>query len=550
MSALIGDQKGLGISSVPTAEVRRTNGRGRLSDSPAGDEAPRQGRFHKSALSFSKTLSGRPTGDVTTAPLHRLDIVSPVRHNGRVMKYVDLFAGCGGLSLGIERAGGELVVAVEKSDMAARTFYHNLVDDASDIATWNQYVASPVSTQVARGVLVRELNVLLGDDDVMDHLVAEGIDLVVGGPPCQGFSLAGRRNPDDVRNRLPWEYLEFVARTKPKAVVIENVVGMNQRFTLQEESSFIQLQQALAETEPGYVVQGVQVNAVHYGAPQHRPRLMIIAVRTDIAEAGGIASTGTLWKSDFIENLSYPLPDLAPVPVVSLNGIRTVADAIADLSPHAPRGTGKASKDYVREMRRSEWKLRLKPAATEHNHVPRKHSARTVQRFRLYQYLAASGLEQRIVSRAAALDESGAALYVKTQLVDAPLPASSPDGTQLAATLEELCDLVLSLRTKKHSQKVLGWSQPARTVVTLPDDYVHPSEARIFTVREMARFQGFPAAFEFLGKETTGAHRRRVEVPQYSQVGNAVSPWLSLAVGRRITEVLGDTSSDEGTNRV
>lgn len=66
--------------------------------------------------------------------------VSPIRQNG-VVKYVDLFAGCGGLSLGIERAGGELVVAVEKSDMAARTFYHNLIGDASDPLGWARYVA-------------------------------------------------------------------------------------------------------------------------------------------------------------------------------------------------------------------------------------------------------------------------------------------------------------------------------------------------------------------------------------------------------------------------
>jgi DNA (cytosine-5)-methyltransferase 1 len=77
-------------------------------------------------------------------------------------------------------------------------------------------------------------------------------------------------------------------------------------------------------------------------------------------------------------------------------------------------------------------------------------------------------------------------------------------------------------------------------VVTLPDDYVHPIEPRIFTVREMARFQGFPDHFEFLGKETTGSDRRRFEVPQYSQVGNAVSPWLSLAVGRKMSALLSD----------
>ncbi|GAB3564495.1 DNA cytosine methyltransferase [Arthrobacter alkaliphilus] len=464
------------------------------------------------------------------------------------MKYVDLFAGCGGLSLGIERAGGELVVAVEKSDMAARTFFHNLVDDASDPIAWNRYLASPVADQVGRGVLVRELNVLLGENALMDGLEAEGIDLVVGGPPCQGFSLAGRRNPEDVRNKLPWEYLEFVARTKPKAVVIENVVGMNQKFSSQDESSFVQLQIALAETEPGYVVQGVQANAMHYGAPQHRPRLMIIALRSDIAKAKKVTSTGKLWKSDFIDNLSYPLPDLAPVPTVSRENVRTVAQAISDLSPHAPKGRNTGNRDYQREMRSPAWKLRRKPAAQERNHVPRNHAARTTERFRLYQYLANSGLDQRIISRAAALPESDAALYAKTQLVDAPLPAIAPDGTELAQTLDELCHLVQKLATKKHSQKVLGWHQPARTVVTLPDDYVHPVEPRIFTVRELARFQGFPAGFEFLGKETTGAHRRRVEVPQYSQVGNAVSPWLSLAVGNRIAALLGETRS-EGTDR-
>ncbi|RDV08693.1 DNA cytosine methyltransferase [Arthrobacter sp. RT-1] len=458
------------------------------------------------------------------------------------MKYVDLFAGCGGLSLGIERAGGELVVAVEKSDMAARTFYHNLVEDASDLRLWNKYVESPVPEQIAAKVLVRELDVLLKDEEAMQRLADMSLDVVVGGPPCQGFSLAGRRNPDDIRNKLPWEYLEFVRRTQPKAVVIENVVGMNQRFSSQEESSFAQLQQALAETSPGYVVQGVRVNAMHFGAPQHRPRLMIMAVRSDIADAAGIVSTGTLWKSDFTDNLSYPLPDLAPIPIVSSQNVRTVADAVADLSPHAPSVSRAASSHYLGEMRSNDWKLRTTAGKQEHNHVPRRHTQRTTQRFRLYQYLANAGLEQRVVNRAAVLPDSDALLYVKTQLVDAPLPAVAPDGTELASTLDDLCNLVLDLATKKHSQRVLGWQQPARTVVTLPDDYVHPAEPRIFTVREMARFQGFPSSFEFLGKETTGAHRRRTEVPQYSQVGNAVSPWLSYAVGKRLAEILGDSN--------
>ena len=140
------------------------------------------------------------------------------------MKYIDLFAGCGGLSLGVEQAGGELVLAVEKSDMASRTFYHNLVADASDIREWMRHVDSSIREQASSKVVVRELSALLAEEAVMEQLSAEGIDLVVGGPPCQGFSLAGRRNPEDARNKLPWEYLQFVEKVQPKAVVIENVV--------------------------------------------------------------------------------------------------------------------------------------------------------------------------------------------------------------------------------------------------------------------------------------------------------------------------------------
>jgi len=103
-----------------------------------------------------------------------------------------------------------------------------------------------------------------------------------------------------------------------------------------------------------------------------------------------------------------------------------------------------------------------------------------------------------------------------------------------------MLQLLLDLRTRKHSQKALAWNEPARTVVTLPDDYVHPSEPRIFTVRELARFQGFPDDFEFVGKETTGSLRRRVEVPQYSQVGNAVSPYLSFAIGNLLESLIGE----------
>jgi DNA (cytosine-5)-methyltransferase 1 len=211
--------------------------------------------------------------------------------------YVDLFAGCGGLSLGIERSGGKLQLAVEKSDMAAYTFYANFIDESIDDSTWRSYVESSIENQAEHKVAVSALRDVLDNESAMDRLALSNIDVVVGGPPCQGFSLAGRRNPDDVRNKLPWEYLEFVERTSPKVVVIENVVGMSHRFAQDELAPFDQLQQALRETGDSYVVQGVAVNALHYGAPQNRPRLMIIGVRADVAEKAGVVSSGRLWRS-------------------------------------------------------------------------------------------------------------------------------------------------------------------------------------------------------------------------------------------------------------
>jgi DNA (cytosine-5)-methyltransferase 1 len=459
--------------------------------------------------------------------------------------YVDLFSGCGGLSLGIERAGGHLQLAVEKSDMAAYTFYANFVDETIDDDAWRAYVGTSVEAQVESSVAVAPLRSVLDSPAAMSRILTSGVDVVVGGPPCQGFSLAGRRNPHDVRNTLPWEYLEFVARTSPRMVVIENVVGMNHKFAKDEDAPFVQLQQALRDTGSGYVVQGVAVNAIHYGAPQNRPRLMIVGLRSDVAEEQGVRSSNSLWRSGFTDEIEMSeVPQLAPVPTVSRQGSPTIADAIGDLqsvlpAPHSPRT---AAFRKVTKTRRV-WGLprparSISPIA---NQQPRKHADNTRTRFRLYQWLSANGLPPRLLSQLSSGDAAVEARALR-EVSAASFPAISPDGTVLARDAAGMVDLMHSLKTKKHTQKALKWDEPARTVVTLPDDYVHPSEPRIFTVREMARFQGFPDDFEFRGKETTGSLRRRFEVPQYSQVGNAVSPFLAYAVGQMIDRIVGDVS--------
>ena len=99
----------------------------------------------------------------------------------------------------------------------------------------------------------------------------------------------------------------------------------------------------------------------------------------------------------------------------------------------------------------------------------------------------------------------------------------------------EATDILL---TKKNIRTRLDRTRPSATVMTIADDYISPFEPRTFTVRELARMQSFDDSFEFLGKRTTGGLRRRVEVPQYSQVGNAVPPLLARAVATEIMRVL------------
>lgn len=458
------------------------------------------------------------------------------------MKFVDLFAGCGGLSLGLERAGFEFVLSVEKSEMAAETFYHNFVKRLESKEEWVDYRSSSIEHQFSNKVITHELEVLLKNKPLLDKVRKANIDIVVGGPPCQGFSLAGRRNPDDVRNKLPWQYLEFVEAVNPKAVVIENVVGMSRSFKKSggEPAPFEQLQQALRETGEGYIVQPVHINAMHYGVPEHRPRLLILGLRKDIAEKKGIISTDTLWHSDFTDSLK-DIPQLAPEPTVTSGQLRTVKDAIGDISKFANEQGSKNAQAYLKDIKAiDEWKILPPSVAGLSNQKPRVHKDLAVKRFRLYQYLRDNSLASNTLN-IPAINESGVAREMLRGVYEnANIPAISPDGTILAKSIDELIELTFELKTKKHSQRALSWDKPSPTVVTLPDDYIHPSEPRIFTVREYARLQGFPDAFEFRSKETTGGTKRRTEVPQYSQIGNAVAPLVAYAVGRKFFDILSE----------
>jgi DNA (cytosine-5)-methyltransferase 1 len=326
---------------------------------------------------------------------------------------------------------------------------------------------------------------------------------------------------------------------------------MRQNFVkAAKEAPFDQLRIALTDCGIGYKVQPVLINAMHFGVPQHRPRVMLIAVRSDIAEALEIEVSENTWKSEYDSMpsiLFHSRPVLAPIATHFGEDILTVKDAIWDLND---KGYAFAitNNKYLKE--RSEFTKNVREASMlvddksrksiVFNHNLRNHTEHIKLRFRIYQYLQHNNITSKVFAypKQEGLSPEIILSQLKEVLFEVKLPAKSPDGYLLANTLNELTDLIITLATKKHSQRPLKWNFPAPTIVSLPDDFVHPDKPRTLTVREMARFQSFPDGFEFRAKETTGSMRRRFEVPQYTQIGNAVPPLMAEAVGKIIFSVL------------
>lgn len=449
-------------------------------------------------------------------------------------RYVDLFAGCGGFSLGLESSGGDLVFALERSPMAGETFMRNLIKPHASDFDWDNYLSLSISNQVDEGLVIADIETAFSNAQLRRVLRGEEIDVIVGGPPCQGFSLAGRRDPRDKRNSLAWNYLDYVQLGRPKFVIIENVLGMNAKFgksKAEENSIFSQLAVALEQTGPKYVVQKLQLNARHYGAAQNRERLFLVGCRKDVAKRLGVSSNNLLWKSDFKDNVST-LPDLAPLPTEHSESKLTVQDAIGDL-----HNGGKRSK-YVANLQDSKF-WGITPSNELENNNRRTHNPRSELKFELYlaiKRLQLSPLLMRSGLSGSHNESRNRELARVEKMQIFPILGSS--GQVLASSFSSFVKLLEEHKTRKHSQRVLEISKTPPTVITSPDDYIHPLAPRVLTVRELARFQGFCDDFVFYSKETTGGLKRRTEVPQYSQVGNAVSPFVSRALGLLIRDLV------------
>ncbi|NTF83612.1 DNA cytosine methyltransferase [Rhizobium rhizogenes] len=403
------------------------------------------------------------------------------------MNVIELFAGCGGLALGLKRAGWKGVFAVERDPMAFETLNENMIKPGAPFKAFDQWPDWLPKSNL-------DIVSLLNDADIREKLAGlrGAIDLVAGGPPCQGFSVGGRRDGEDSRNELVFRMLEFVELIQPTAVLIENVEGMARKFV----SKPGQAKQSIADEAVdelrrlGYQAAYQIVTASDFGVPQIRKRVAIVAVRGAVCGLGGLLS----------ETLKQAADDVRKRHGLAVGRAITTREAIDDLAGSTrvpcPDSPGYDAGTYT-DAKSAFAKAMRKGVKSE---IPNSH------RFTKH-------------------GEQVRALYELAH------------NTQPKGRLSK--EFLLSAGTKKDKKVLLDPDAAVQTITTHPDEYIHYIDPRNITVREMARLQSFPDLFTFHGRYTINGPRRKFDVARCSQVGNAVPPLMGEGLGLALERIIG-----------
>lgn len=398
--------------------------------------------------------------------------------------YIDLFAGCGGLSLGLHNAGWKGLFAVEKSADAFETLEYNLINKKKHFA-WPDWLA----------VKAHDINEVLKNNKQNLIDLRGKVDMVTGGPPCQGFSTAGKRNEEDSRNKLIDSYVKFIDYVQPKILFFENVKGFTMEFDKNKSKGKKYSDYVIDKlTKLGYDVYPELVNFSEFGVPQKRCRFILVGIRKDICEKNEVKASDFFNKirenkKSFLisKNLEVTVPlEAAISDLLMSNG--TVQSP--DTASFEAGKYSKANSKYQNYLRNG---IDKKEIPDSHRFA--KHTKDVKDRF---------------------------ALILKV----------SRRGVTISNEFKEKYGI------KKRTIVPLNAHDFAPTITTLPDDYIHYSEPRILTVREYARIQSFPDSYWFRGKYTTGGLRRTKEVPRYTQIGNAIPPLFGEQSGLVLKKIL------------
>jgi DNA (cytosine-5)-methyltransferase 1 len=321
------------------------------------------------------------------------------------------------------------------------------------------------------------------------------VDLVAGGPPCQGFSNAGRRREDDERNNLVQSYLNFIDLVRPKLIFFENVKGFTQAFKKNKSKGLAYSKMVKERLEGlGYLVKGKIVDFSKYGVPQKRHRFILIGIQKEFAANRAIKA------NKFFKLLSQNKAAFLKSKKLTQNP--TLRDAIGDLLK--ANGTQKTTDRRGKFL-----------------------SGTYTRALSYYQKAARAGIISNTVDSHSFANHSQ---DVSTKFQEIILN-QKPN--------QNLTDILRAkYNVNKNTLILLDANGQAPTITTLPDDYIHYSEPRILTVREYARIQSFPDWFEFKGKYTTGGERRKREVPRYTQIGNAIPPLFGEQAGLALQSLI------------
>ena len=389
--------------------------------------------------------------------------------------FIDLFCGAGGMSLGFEEAGFQGVCAVDFHPDPLKTYELNRVNIKKKLLILNEDIRELKGDAILKKIWRK-------------FKIKENNDVIIGGPPCQGFSLRGKRNKQDPRNNLLFEFFRLIEEIKPEIFVFENVPGLlmkNYNDTL--DSIFKTI------TSLGYRYGFELLNSADYGVPQNRERFIIIGSKS--CEKVYFPKIPQTRKSNILnffdrENQKYDVVPYVKRKVTAFEALNDIANKNNEENPtlYSKTPLGPYQENF-------QWKKnRL------YNHITTKHSKTTQERFSQFK----QGYSMK--------------------------------------------DIPEDYRTKRSSVQKMYARKPARTITSCNEDFIHYAHNRIITIREMARLQSYPDNYVFYGTPTTGGERRRVSCCQVQQLGNSVPPLLAQAIAECVRKMMGLSSNNKLKN--
>jgi DNA (cytosine-5)-methyltransferase 1 len=432
---------------------------------------------------------------------------SPMQTKDGHFTCIDLYAGCGGLSTGLHDAGFKTLLYSEITKDASAPFKANHPEAEAEGDVYN--------------LTANEGRVLT---DYLAKWKSQGIDtidLVCGGPPCQGYSGIGHRRSFKISkeeipsNHLFEQMVKVVEIVQPKLFLFENVAGLlSSRWTSDGERGEI-FREIIGDKIGfrklrNFDIRWELIHAKDYGVPQNRPRVLIVGINRNYVEPPEMEPA----PKDDMFIIAPTAVSQQWLPPKATNDAPNLGELLSDLTG----GNWENGGDEKKYWRDPESEIQ-KWLRTKGNKVLRKGEALTEQEY--------SKHKPRIVEK------------FRYMLTHGKIPPE--------------------YQTKKFAQRVLPekWEKggPSITATSLPDDYVHFSEPRTLTVREWARLQTFPDWYVFKGPRTTGGRRRAGDpskgdwsrdVPRYTQIGNAVPVLLAKALGIHFIRLLNE---HKATNR-